>query len=126
MTNTETQTNSQDETNTVDEYFTAETYGPYGMRKVVNVILRDLGVDKVLPGPMFYTYAKKGYIPTVAGSEAKVILREDAVAWTEAYLTKLVGRLTKASVQEASVPEAEVSDQEDSLTLADLPTADED
>lgn len=77
----------------ISTFFTAETYSPYGMCKVVNEILRDMGIDKVLPGPMFYTYTKKGYITTIA---PKKVAKGDAIEWTEGYLTKLVGKMTKA------------------------------
>ena len=86
------------------DYFTAETYSPYGMMKVVNEILRDAGVSKVLPGPMFYTYCKKGYITTVEGSNAKTVKASDAALWTEEYLIKLV---KKATVKNTVVVEDE-------------------
>jgi hypothetical protein len=81
----------------LSDYFTAEQYSPYGMCKVVNEVLRDLGIEKVLPGPMFYTYTKKGYIPCTD----KKVARQDAIVWTEGYLTKLVKKVTKVVEVEA-------------------------
>jgi hypothetical protein len=76
------------EEKSITEYFTQETYSPYGVIKVVNEILKDAEVDKVLPGPMGYTYCKKGYIKTTDEAK-KVVSREAAIEWTEKYLTKM-------------------------------------
>ena len=91
-TNTTTDTT---ETVTIAEFFSDEMT-MYGMRTSVNKILASLGVDKTLPGPMFYTYGKKGYIKTIEGSEGKRTTKEYAIEWTEAYITKL----TKVTVKE--------------------------
>jgi osmotically-inducible protein OsmY len=77
----------------ITEYFTTPTYSPYGMMKVVNKILSDLGIDKVLPGPMFYTYTKKGYIKSYVVGGKVTISAESATEWTEKYLTKLVKKV---------------------------------
>ena len=83
----------------VSDFFTAETYGPYAMRTVVNKVLKELGIEKELPGPMFYTYCNKGYIKTL--DEAKrIVSRESAIEWTESYLTKLVAKIEKVQVVE--------------------------
>jgi hypothetical protein len=72
----------------IAEQFTEPTYTPYKVAKVVNKVLEDLGVDKVLPPQMFYTYAKKGYLTGV--KEAKVITRDEAIGWTEKYVVKYI------------------------------------
>jgi hypothetical protein len=83
----------------LETYFSLETYGPYKMRTVVNNILKDLGIEKELPGPMFYTYCNKGYIKTL--DEAKrIVSRDAAIEWTESYLTKLVAKIEKVQVVE--------------------------
>jgi hypothetical protein len=74
----------------IAEYFTAETYTPYAVAKVVNQILADLETGKVLPPQMFYTYAKKGMIGGCP-KEAKSVTRDQAVQWTEKYVTKHFG-----------------------------------
>jgi hypothetical protein len=53
---------------------------PYAIRTFMNGILKSLGIDKELPGPMFYTYVKKGYI--------KSLSKEDVLEWAEKYIAK--------------------------------------
>lgn len=72
-------------------YFEAETYSPYALAKVVNKILSDAQIEKQLPPQMFYQYTSKGRIATIndeRGSKRQVA-REDAIEWTEKYLSKL-------------------------------------
>jgi hypothetical protein len=57
---------------------------PYGAAKIVNALLAEAGVAKVLPPQMFYTYVKKGYIP----STDKKIAAVDLAAWAEKYIAK--------------------------------------
>jgi len=84
--------------NEIANYFTASTYSPYGMCKIVNKILHDIDSEiKELPAPMFYTYVKKGFIP----SENKVVTREHAIEWTVKYLTKRFGITEAPSTVEA-------------------------
>jgi hypothetical protein len=100
-------------TNTVSEEtfqiadFFADEMSPFGMRTSVNKILKAIGVDKELPGPMFYTYTKKGYIKTVAGSDNKRVAKSDAIEWTEAYLTKLAIRMQKEATKVVTVNEVQ-------------------
>jgi len=97
--NTDTTT---DTTVTVSEYFSVETMSPYGLIKTVNKILADLQIDKTLPGPMGYTYCKKGYIPTIDDAK-KVVHRDDAIEWTEKYLAKLVTKITTVTEETVEV-----------------------
>lgn len=90
----------------LDIFFT-ETMSPYGLITSVNKVLKELGIDKVLPGPMGYTYCKKGYIATVPGSNNKVVEKEAAIEWAEKYLTKLVTKLTSVKVEEVEESEIE-------------------
>lgn len=85
------------------ETFFADEMSPYGMMVAVNKVLKALGSDKVLPGPMFYTYTKKGYIPTVDEANKRVA-KADAVEWTEGYITKLA---RKAAAQAEPVNEVQ-------------------
>jgi hypothetical protein len=80
---------------TLDSYFVETVYSPLGLRKVVNQILSDLETGKVLPGPMFYTYAHKGMIDGkkwAKGTGAPKIqfTREAVLVWVTKYLTKNV------------------------------------
>jgi hypothetical protein len=74
---------------TLESFFEEEIYSPYGLIQVVNRVLKAAEVDKVLPGPMGYTYCKKGYIKTIEGSNNKKVTRAHAIEWTEKYLTKM-------------------------------------
>jgi hypothetical protein len=96
----QTSTVETEETMEIAEYFEKETYSPYGLIKVVNKVLEDLGIDKVLPGPMGYTYCKKGYIATIDDAK-KVVAAEDAIEWTEKYITKLTTKAVKVVETEA-------------------------
>jgi hypothetical protein len=60
------------------------SYTPYKAAKVVNAQLKDLGIEKVLPPQMFYTYVAKGFIP----STDKMISEEDLRDWFLKYYNK--------------------------------------
>lgn len=60
------------------------TVTPYGAAKIVNELLKEKGIEKVLPPQMFYTYVKKGYIPSTDGK----ITSTDLATWVEKYITK--------------------------------------
>ena len=62
------------------------TYTPYAIAKIVNELLAECEIEKVLPPQMFYTYAKKGMLNGI--KESKRITGSDAAAWTEAYVLK--------------------------------------
>lgn len=103
-------------TNTTEvsiESFFADEMSPYGMRNSVNKILAALGVEKVLPGPMFYTYTKKGYIKTVPGSDFKKVSKADAIEWTIKYVEKLITKA--AQVQPEEVVENEMQEALDAF-----------
>lgn len=59
---------------------------PYLARTLVNKALAELEIDKELPGPMFYTYVKKGYIGGI--KDAKRTTRKAVAVWFEGYLVK--------------------------------------
>lgn len=87
-------TTASEETIEIGSFF-AETMSPYGMSVAVNKILAAIGIDKTLPGPMFYTYTKKGYITSIEGSNNKKVSKEAAIEWTEKYIAKLITKATK-------------------------------
>ena len=107
MSETETETETEV---VVGDFFTAETYSPYGVIKAVNAVLKALEIEKVLPGPMGYTYCKKGYIATVPGSNAKLVTRAAAIEWTEKYLGKLAAKQTMQAEIVEEVTEAPEAD----------------
>ncbi len=78
----------------IEDYFTADTYTPYKLAQVVQGILVDAGVQKILPPQMFYQYTAlkngKQRIATVDGNAGKgrVVARDVAIEWTEKYLQK--------------------------------------
>jgi hypothetical protein len=105
-------------TRTLEEIFTeafaevakgASFLSPYKSRNVSNKVLNALGVNKVLPGPMFYTYCDKGYIETQDAANREVT--QDALwTWLQKYIAK---NATKFFPQLSEVDEnAEVSESE--------------
>jgi hypothetical protein len=84
----------------IADYFTAETYTGYGLIKATNAVLHDLGFDKVLPGPMGYTYLKKGYVTGV--KDVKACTGQQGAEWASKYIAKLVAKAT---------PEGDVSNE---------------
>lgn len=64
----------------------SETVTPYALIKRVNSTLAELGIEKVLPTQMGYTYVTKGMVDGIKGNH-KVTL-EDADKWIQKYLTK--------------------------------------
>lgn len=72
----------------IAEYFEgAETVNGYRLMKIVSKILKDLDPEaKELPGPMGYTYLKKGYV--TGTKDVKSCTKAQAIEWTEKYLGK--------------------------------------
>jgi hypothetical protein len=61
------------------------TVSPYGAMKKVNAFLKSIGVEKELPGPMFYTYRNKKYIKS---DEQGNISWTNLNAWFQKYAEK--------------------------------------
>jgi hypothetical protein len=66
----------------------AEQITPYAAMRLVNSALAALEVDKELPGPMLYTYVKKGYIGGV--KDAKRCTRQAVATWFESYVVRFL------------------------------------
>lgn len=73
----------------VADLFVAETYSPYAIIKVVNVVLEAAGV-KALPPQMGYNYDKAGLITGVKGQ--RVYTAAEASGWAEKYLAKKLAK----------------------------------
>jgi hypothetical protein len=80
----------------LSDVFVKTVYKPLELRAVVNNFFKATGVEdndgetKELPGPMFYTYCKKGYIKSTskAGKRGGVtyeISQADAIEWFAKY-----------------------------------------
>jgi hypothetical protein len=71
---------------------TDDTFTPYAAAAVVNGILSELGLDKVLPPQMIYNYTtgqiKKGKKPMIEVNEDGRITNDGLFTWTEKYLNK--------------------------------------
>jgi len=74
---------------------TDDLFTQYSAASVVNGILEDLGIDKVLPPQMFYNYTsgqinkgKKPMIPVVTVDGKVRITNDDLFVWVEKYLNK--------------------------------------
>ena len=61
-------------------------YTPYTACKVVNEALKKMGVDKVLPPQMFYTYADKGMLNNEAGTRR--VTGKQLQDWFDKYASK--------------------------------------
>lgn len=60
----------------------------YACAKTVNAELTEMGLD-TLPPQMFYTYVKKGYIPSFVAADGKRKVSElDLAKWFQTYVTK--------------------------------------
>jgi hypothetical protein len=79
--------------------FFGDTVTGYGLIKGTNKALASLGVEKVLPGPMGYTYLKKGYV--VEGvKDIKSCTGDQAAEWASKYIAKLVLKAQSVPVNE--------------------------
>lgn len=104
----------------VADFFTAEIYSPYGVITTVNKVLKALGVDKELPGPMGYTYCKKGYITTVPGTDKKKVTKAHAIEWAEKYIGKLAAKMIMETERVESPEDVEeVNDTESELLISE-------
>jgi len=81
---------------------------PYQCAKVVNAQLKDLGIEKVLPPQMFYTYTSptKNYIASVTVDGKRKVSRDVLAAWFVSYVNKLQGKVT-VTVTEQDIVEAD-------------------
>lgn len=65
------------------------TYSPYKCASVVNEQFVEMGIEKVLPPQMFYTYVKKGYIKSETDQSGKKYVKQsDLTEWFVKYCTK--------------------------------------
>lgn len=64
----------------------ARAFTPYKASKIVNALLEEMGIEKVLPPQMFYNYVKKNFIKT--NNEGK-IEEEELRRWFEKYVSRL-------------------------------------
>jgi hypothetical protein len=81
----------------------ADTVTGYGVIKGTNEALNALGLStpsgKPLPGPMGYTYLRKGYIvPGVKG--IKSCTGDQAAEWASKYIAKLVAKAAASTTPE--------------------------
>jgi hypothetical protein len=76
---------------------------PYKCSTVTNKVLEFVGIEKVLPGPMFYTYTKKGYIKSTDGKVNLVQLTE----WIEKYVRKNLQTTNEVAEDTNEVTESE-------------------
>jgi hypothetical protein len=79
------------------------TFTPYGASVVANKVLKDRGIEKVLPPQMFYNYttgrARKGkntLIPTVEVNGQLRITEAGLTEWLEKYVAKKLAGASEA------------------------------
>jgi hypothetical protein len=88
MTNTNNTPTSTPTTTTLPSH-EAPTYSPYQCAKAVNEMFAASNIDKQLPPQMFYTYTKKGYIPSFTDAQGKQKVTHQSLAdWFIKYCTK--------------------------------------
>jgi hypothetical protein len=88
-------TNKQAVEVATSETGTGVTFTPYGASVVANKVLKDRGIEKVLPPQMFYNYttgrARKGkntLIPTVEVEGQLRITEAGLTEWLEKYIAR--------------------------------------
>jgi hypothetical protein len=86
---------STQSTPTVEVEVEVESLSPYQAAKVVNAILLEKGIEKVLPPQMFYNYTtsrirqgKSPLIPTTEVNGHTQITLKGLTEWTEKYVAK--------------------------------------
>lgn len=105
--NETTVTESTESEISVADYIKGDTVSGYGLIKATNEVLKEMGIEKVLPGPMGYTYIKKGYVDGVKGADRKSCSKESAVEWIEKYVSKLVAKSVQVETVTEEVTESE-------------------
>lgn len=65
-----------------------EMFSPYKCAKVVNDQFVEMGIEKVLPPQMFYTYVNKNYIKSVEKDGKKFVTSSELSEWFVRYITK--------------------------------------
>jgi hypothetical protein len=70
------------------------TMTPYAAAKQVNNQLAELGIEKVLPPQMIYTYVTKGYIKSVTVDGKKRVTAEALATWFVGYVNKTTKKVT--------------------------------
>jgi hypothetical protein len=61
---------------------------PYAACKIVNNMLKEMGIEKTLPPQMFYNYVKKNFIKNDNGK----INEKDLLEWFTKYSNKLLNK----------------------------------
>lgn len=61
------------------------SFTPYKACKIVNALLKEMDIEKVLPPQMFYNYTKKNFIKT---NDEGLIEEEELRRWFEKYVSK--------------------------------------
>jgi hypothetical protein len=84
---------------------------PYAAAKVVNAQLAELGIEKVLPPQMFYTYVKKNYIKSVLVDGKKKVTHTALAEWFVGYVNKN----TKATVERVEDDNDEVFEDDGTI-----------
>ncbi len=62
------------------------TFTGYAAAKIVNSLLKEMGIEKSLPPQMFYNYMKKGFIET---TPEDMISEEALRSWFEKYVARM-------------------------------------
>lgn len=67
----------------------SEEISPYQGAKLINSMLKELGIEKVLPPQMIYTYANKNMIKSHKNEQNKIMIKtSDLLEWFGKYVSK--------------------------------------
>lgn len=84
----------------------------YAAAKIVNEWIKELGVEKVLPPQMIYTYTKKGYITSNEVDGKRLVEESDLKVWFEKkYAPKNLGVKVEETVVDENQLDLFESDQ---------------
>jgi len=82
----------------MSDTITEPTMTPYAAAKLVNQQLADMGVEKVLPPQMLYTYVNKGYIKSVEVGGKKKVTHQALADWFAGYVNKTTKATTTIEI----------------------------
>jgi hypothetical protein len=77
---------------------------PYQAAKVLNAMVAEAGIEKVVPPQMVYTYAKNGKFTTFIaadGTGRKVVDTDTFNTWAAGYIVGLKAKIAKAEAKVA-------------------------
>lgn len=70
-----------------------EHLSPYVAAKIVNTMLKNVGINTTIPPQMMYNYVKNGILKSYVASDGRTYVeRERFTEWSEAYVAKKISQ----------------------------------